>query len=292
MTADSISDRRFYVYALLRKDGTPFYIGKGQGSRWRHHELAALPNRSHKDTIILMMRADGIAEIPKIKFATRLTNDEAKLLEMDLIRLFGRKPHGPLCNQTIGGEGSVDLSDEARAKIVAFNRTRIFSEQTRQKMSASKKDKKHTEQARKNMGDAHRNPSKETRARMSESHKNLPTEVKARIAATHQNVSAETRAKLSAAGKGRPHSLDHRAKLAAAYSRRDPDTLAAFIAARQNQSAETRAKIAAAHRGKTVSMETRMKIGNARRGKRHSEESRAKMRLAHQKRNRLARHEN
>ena len=82
----------FYVYAYLRKDGTPYYIGKGQGYRihdkWGH---PALPPRDRR-----------------VKLKENIFEDEALKLEEELILKYGRKKYdkgGILYNESIGGEG-------------------------------------------------------------------------------------------------------------------------------------------------------------------------------------------
>jgi hypothetical protein len=44
----------FYVYAYLRNDGTPYYIGKGQGKRaWARSDRTVFPLKDFSNIIIL-----------------------------------------------------------------------------------------------------------------------------------------------------------------------------------------------------------------------------------------------
>lgn len=114
-------ERRFYVYQLSKPDGTPFYVGKGVGSRLFAHERDALgPGRSHKLNLMRQMQLLGLTiEYQILEFYDDEKDCHAR--EVAEILRIGRHDlkTGPLTNLTSGGEGTSGLSDETRARIDA-----------------------------------------------------------------------------------------------------------------------------------------------------------------------------
>ena len=112
----------YYIYAYLRKDGSPYYIGKGSSRRaWAKHKGITVP--TEKSRIIIM--------------ETNLSNIGALALERFYIRWYGRKNinTGILRNLTDGGEGTVGLvrSDEQRANHSKIMRGRKQTDEHKEK---------------------------------------------------------------------------------------------------------------------------------------------------------------
>lgn len=103
----------FYTYAYLRKDGTPYYIGKGKGNR-----INLKGNRGW---------CPPAAEERKIYLKQNLTEEESFRHEIYMIAILGRKDLGTgiLRNKTDGGEGTAG---------------RVHSEETKKKLTKASKE--------------------------------------------------------------------------------------------------------------------------------------------------------
>ena len=169
------NERRFYTYAYLREDRTPYYIGKGHGKRAYRKGKHEINPPKDKSRVIFLKRS--------------LTEEEAFRHEVYMIAVFGRKDLGTgiLRNKTDGGEGSSNFSKEAREKI-SKNwqnmsegsrqkhkeklRGRKLSLEHRQRIGQANIGRKLSQSSRDKIGAAHRGKkeSEETRRKKSDSH--------------------------------------------------------------------------------------------------------------------------
>jgi hypothetical protein len=140
----------YYVYAYLRTDGTPYYIGKGSKNRaFEQHRKNNTGIHTPKDKSRIVFLENN------------LTNIGALAIERRLIRWYGRKDLGTgiLRNLTDGGEGVLGMS-----------------QLTRDIMSGQRKGIPKTASCKKNMSNAHlgKTHSNESKIKMSGRQFNCP----------------------------------------------------------------------------------------------------------------------
>ena len=196
-----VNPNRFYTYAYLRKDGTPYYIGKGTGYRIYDKGRKEFKPPKDKSRIIYLKQ--------------NLTEEGAFKHEIYMIDVFGRKDLGTgiLRNKTNGGEGSSGamVSDETRRKRSEVMKGRVVSEETKIKISKANTGKTHSEETRRKLSELNKGKklSKEHVEKLKniffseETRKKLSEAKKGRI------VSEETRRKLSELHKGKKLSKEH-----------------------------------------------------------------------------------
>ena len=134
------NERRFYVYAYLREDGTPYYIGKGLGRRaWQMHRRGQVDLRPASKAQIIVL-------------ATDLTEQESFDWERALIEIL--REVSKLENKTSGGQGCSNPSAETRAKMGAANKGIKRTEKCRAKIRAARAGQAVTEEHRQAISNA------------------------------------------------------------------------------------------------------------------------------------------
>ena len=170
----------YYVYAYLRKDNTPYYIGKGKNNRAYDKNHRSFPKDLNR---IIFLECN-------------LTEIGALALERRYISWYGRKDQktGCLINLTDGGESTSGwkMPNSVKEKIsqtkkgsIPWNTGKFHSEETKQKLKEARKKRQPM--------------SEETRKKMSDSHKNKPPEILEKYKKAAQNrppVSEETKEKM------------------------------------------------------------------------------------------------
>lgn len=174
----------YYVYAYLRKNGTPYYIGKGKGRRvWGKHTV---PVPKDKSRVVFLEK--------------NLTNLGACALERRYIRWYGRQNNGTgiLRNLTDGGEGTDGYSHSESAKQLIGEALKGKSKNPKSiaKRTESRKSYVTKDETRKKLSEALKGKPKPP---FSEEHRRKIREAILR----REPPSEETRAKLREAGTKR-----------------------------------------------------------------------------------------
>ena len=173
----------YYVYQYLRKDMTPYYIGKGKNNRLYEAHSVPIPPRKRI-----------------VKVAENLSEKEAFDLEIELIKFYGRKDLGTgiLHNRTDGGDGR-------SGSIFPEERKKEYSERMK-KINAKRRKEGwvYPDSARKTISEMQKGVAKP---------KEWANNVTKALNSRSEDEKAEWRRKISEAKKGKPMSEETKAKL-------------------------------------------------------------------------------
>lgn len=125
----------FYVYMHLKKDGTPFYVGKGCKNR-------AYTKANRSNWWKSVVKKEYGKDFPTVQFLDEQLDEQTAIdREKFWIAKFGRKrvhKNGTLVNHTDGGEGIINPSEEVRYKIGTAMRGKKHKPSSIEKMSKSR----------------------------------------------------------------------------------------------------------------------------------------------------------
>tara|TARA_R110000868_G_scaffold407208_1_gene688430 strand:+ start:174 stop:956 length:783 start_codon:yes stop_codon:yes gene_type:complete len=123
--------KKYYTYAYLREDRTPYYIGKGSGNRAYRRTKKCIKPPKDKSRIIFLKQ--------------NLTEEEAFKHEKYMIAVFGRKDLGTgiLHNRTDGGNNPPSWkgkkhSEETKKKLSIVQSSRIRKRKPKHLLKTSK----------------------------------------------------------------------------------------------------------------------------------------------------------
>ena len=201
------------VYQWLGEDGSPYYIGIGTPRRpYIDRRRCGCP--PPRERIVILHE--------------NLEWEEACEIEKELIAFYGRKDLGTgiLRNLTDGGDGARGISEETKRKISKSKKGQKLSEETKRKLSKANKGKKLSRETKMKQSEAAKgenNPfygkkhSEETKEKISEANKGrkLSDEIKKKISEANKGrkLSEESKKKMSEAKKGQKHSEETKKKL-------------------------------------------------------------------------------
>lgn len=133
-------NNKYYTYAYLREDRTPYYIGKGEGNRAYKNQNRNCPVPKDRNRIIFLKK--------------NITEEEAFKHETYLIAVLGRKDLGTgiLRNLTDGGEGvsGSQWTKERRRSFSEYKKKNpsIMSDEYIEKLRERMKNFSHTDEAK------------------------------------------------------------------------------------------------------------------------------------------------